>query len=126
MRKILIVDDELNILSVLEKFFKLNGFEVTRSDNCQEAMEYINSADNIDIVIVDLKIAGFSGIDILKHIGSLGKKIPAVILSGCSQLAEEDLEALRNLGYSETDVYCKPMDLFALLEVVNNKLSLKN
>lgn len=126
MHKILIVDDELQILNVLEKFFKLKEFEVICAKNGQEALEHINSEDNIGMVIVDLKMAGVSGLDVLRTLGGMSRKIPAVILSGCPQVAEEDLEMLKALGYSETDVYCKPMDLFALLEVVNNKLSLKS
>jgi len=126
MPKIMIVDDEVNILNVLEKFFKIKGFEVVCVNNGREALERVNSTDNISMLIVDLRMSGVSGVDILKSISVMNKKIPAVILSGCPQVDEKDLEELRKLGFSETDVYCKPMDLFVLLEVVNNKLSLKS
>lgn len=126
MPKILLVDDEVNILNVLEKFFKLKGFEVVCANNGRDALGHINSGDNIGMVIVDLRMSGVSGVDILKTIAAMNKKIPAVILSGCPQVDEKDLEELKKLGLSETDVFCKPMDLFVLLEVVNNKLSLKS
>jgi DNA-binding NtrC family response regulator len=126
MRRILIVDDELNILKVLEKFLTLKGFEVMCANRGEDALKNISSEATIDLIIVDLRMPQISGIDILKHVGSTRKKIPAIILSGCPLLEPQDSAALESLGYSEKDIYCKPVDLFSLLDVVNEKLPPQN
>ena len=93
--KILIVDDEENMLNMLKNFFLINDYECETATNGLEALEVLKK-DHIDIVITDMKMPKMDGMELLKIIRQKYEKISAVIMTG---FAEEytNTEAL-NLG----------------------------
>ncbi|MBN2789008.1 MAG: response regulator [Candidatus Delongbacteria bacterium] len=93
--KILVVDDEENMLNMLKNFFLINDYACQTATNGIEALKVINN-DHIDIVITDMKMPEMDGIELLKAIREDHKSISAVIMTG---FAEEytQTEAL-NLG----------------------------
>ena len=93
--KILIVDDEENMLEMLKKFFLINDYECKTATNGLEALDILKK-DQIDIVITDMKMPKMDGMELLKTIRKKYENISAVIMTG---FAEEytNTEAL-NLG----------------------------
>jgi len=123
MYKILVVDDEPNIVKVFEAFLIKNGFEVIKASGGEEAIKVLNSDTRIDLMLLDMKMPKVPGIDVINEMVRINKKIPTIILTG-SVDAEIYLIDLKALGYSREDVLCKPADLFELLELIKKKLGI--
>ncbi|NOR45859.1 MAG: response regulator [Candidatus Delongbacteria bacterium] len=93
--RILVVDDEENMLNMLKSFFLINEYDCKTATNGLEALEIIEN-NEIDIVVTDMKMPKMDGMELLKVIRKKHDDISAVIMTG---FAEEytQTEAL-NLG----------------------------
>lgn len=123
MYKILVVDDEPNIVKVFEAFLIKNGFEVITALGGEKAIEILNTDTKIDLMVLDMKMPKVSGLDIINEMVRINKKIPAIVLTGLID-AEKYLVDLNKLGYSQEDILCKPADLFVLSELIKKKLGI--
>lgn len=123
MYKILVVDDEPNIVKVFERFLIKNGFEVIKAAGGEEAIKVLNSDTKIDLMLLDMKMPKVGGIDVINEMVRINKKIPAIILTGSVE-AEKYLADLKVLGYSREDILFKPADLFEVLELIKKKLGI--
>lgn len=121
MQKILIVDDETRIVEVMENFLRRMGFEIIKAMGGEEAIKVLHSDTTPDLMVVDMKMPKITGVDVIKEMHELNKKIPAIILTGSIDVAEF-LRDLSALGFTEDDILTKPIDLFMLLEMVKKKL----
>ena len=121
MYKILAVDDEQGISSILERFLQKSGFEVLIAEGGQLAVDIISSNDDIDLIVLDIKMPGISGVDVLRELAKTNNKTPVVILSG-SIGVQENVDELNKLGYDEEQILYKPIDLMELLEKIKEKL----
>lgn len=65
--KIMIVDDEAPIRSLLDRILKVNGNERTLAASAEEARSYI-SKQNFDLILCDVKMPGESGMDFIRYI----------------------------------------------------------
>ena len=113
MPNILTVDDETTISSIVEKFLTKQGFSVTVANSGEAAIEIIRSRSDLDCIILDIKMPGLTGVDVLKAMRQDAIKTPVIILSG-SIGVQDNIEDLQELGYHEDDVLYKPVDLFEL------------
>ena len=125
MYKILVVDDEPEIVKVLEIFFIKKGFEVIAALGGEKAMELFHSGEKIDLMVLDMKMPKVKGIDVLKEMKKLNKRWPVIILSGTIDM-EKHKEELEEMDYSLDDIHYKPTDLYKLLDMVNKKLGLNS
>ena len=121
MPKILAVDDEKAISSIIEKFLTKSGYEVIVANGGQQAIDIISAVSDINMIVLDIKMPGVSGIDVLKFLKTQNNYIPVAILSGSIGI-QENVGVLSELGYSEEQVLYKPIDLNDLLERVKNTL----
>jgi DNA-binding NtrC family response regulator len=106
MRRILIVDDEEQIRSLLVDFFKTLNYETVVAPNGTEALTIVNQND-IDCILSDLIMPDMDGIELLKQIRSLGKKIPFIIITGYPTV-DSAIEAIKEGAY---DYVSKPLKL---------------
>ena len=121
MRKILAVDDEVAISDILYKFLTKSGYAVIVCNSGQQALDIISSDKTIDLLILDVKMPGLTGIEVLKAKADMNNNIPVLILSG-SIGVQENVDELNKLGYYEDQVLYKPIDLNELLERIREKL----
>jgi YesN/AraC family two-component response regulator len=82
--KILVVDDEENMLQMLNTFFTEKEFSCFTAKNGIEALKILGK-DEIDIVITDMKMPEMDGLELLKNIKEKHKNISAVIMTGFSE-----------------------------------------
>lgn len=82
--KILVVDDEENMLSMLKTFFVERGFECFTAGNGVEALNVLEK-NPIDIVITDMKMPEMDGMELLGIIKEKYENISAVIMTGFSE-----------------------------------------
>lgn len=88
-KKILVIDDEITIRTLLDKFLS-NLYEVNALNNGQEALTWLQGGNMPDLMIVDLEMPGMDGYEFLKQVKSSGffRSIPVMMLSGVDSSAE--------------------------------------
>jgi len=121
MNKILLVDDELNVLNALRR--ELNGhFDIVAFTNPIEALEHCKDT-HFDLVVADYKMPEMNGIEFLKQFGKLQPDASRLVLSG-----EADIDALIRT-INETHIYrflAKPWDQLELLSSIQQALNYRN
>jgi two-component system nitrogen regulation response regulator NtrX len=123
MSKILVVDDEIRIVDIIEKFLKINGFDVVKAIGGEDAIRVLSTDTRFDLMVLDMKMPKVNGLDVIQKKEELGKKFPVLLLTG-SVDAEKYLEELKDRGFTAEDILYKPIDLFVLLEKVKKKLGI--
>ena len=121
MHRLLVVDDELEIVKILEKYLTKVGFEVIATSEGDTAINRLVDDKALDMIILDMKMPKIKGIDILKKMKELNIVLSVIILTGSFD-EEKYLSDLRELGYNHDDILLKPIDLNTLLTMVNKKL----
>lgn len=84
MKKILIVDDEVQILNSISRIFSETDYETLTAENGFEALKLIESTD-IDMVISDLRMPVLNGYKLLSIVKEKHPKIIRIILSGYAE-----------------------------------------
>jgi two-component system nitrogen regulation response regulator NtrX len=115
-RSILIVDDELPVRESLRMILK-SRYEVHTAADGKEALQRIQK-DKIDLVTLDLKMPGLSGIDVLREIKKRNADIEVVVITAYGN-PQNLLEATR---YGAVDFINKPFDASDLIDSVNKSL----
>lgn len=107
-KKILIVDDDLEIVEVLRRFLEKTppGYAVQVATNGEDAVAAL-LVDAPDLVLLDLSMPGMNGLEVLRQID---RKIPVMIVSGNTD--SMPAEALKHGAFAYIP---KPFD-FAYLE----------
>ncbi|MFN3419927.1 MAG: sigma-54-dependent transcriptional regulator [Pyrinomonadaceae bacterium] len=120
-KSILVVDDEKNQREILETILTSEGYDVTTASSGEAAMKFVESR-RFDLVLTDLKMAGMSGLDLLKELTNFDKSIIVILLTAHGSV-DSAVDALRLGAF---DYLQKPYDQAKLLETVSralNKLS---
>lgn len=115
-KSVLIVDDDVKILSMLAKMFKKLGFEVSISSNENQALDLINTKKIFDIVISDLNLGNSDGLTLLHKIRKQRPSIKTILMSGDS-LSEDEIHLI-----SIDDFLAKPFELEELKRTVQKVL----
>jgi len=96
MKKILIVDDEPNMLLVLEAMLKREKYEVATASEGLEALELLKN-DDVAVVITDLKMPKLDGLGLLSEIEKDYPSIPVIVITAHGTIATA-VEALKKGG----------------------------
>jgi len=104
MNKILLIDDEPDILRVLGISLKADGYEVIPALNGAEALEAF-AREKPPIVITDIKMPGMDGIEVLEKIKALSPDTEVIIITGHGDIDN----AIESLKYGASDFINKPV-----------------
>jgi DNA-binding NtrC family response regulator len=104
--KILFVDDEQEILSIVENFLSPQGYHVTGVDSGLKALELIKERD-FDIVFTDLKMPEFGGLELLTAIKEYRPETEVVIVTGYGTIES----AIKAMKFGSYDYLQKPIKL---------------
>ncbi len=104
--KVLIIDDEMNICLTLKNILEDEGYE------CDFALEHktgMNKFENMipDIILLDVRLDGANGIDLLRDIKKIRKDTIVIMISGHSGIKE----AVQSIKYGAYDFLEKPLSL---------------
>jgi len=80
-RRILLVDDNANTLELLSDFLRGIGYAVRETRDAEEAMK-VAKEDPVDLAIIDLKIPGMDGINLMLSLRKIKPHLPVIIYSG--------------------------------------------
>lgn len=120
MAKILFIDDEELLIEYSIKFFSRRDHQVSSAYSGEEGLKLIKEIQP-DLVILDLKMEGMSGIDVLKVLRKEDSNTKVLILSG-----QDDFETQEEAKkYKINGFVSKPIDLHKLETMVNDVLSTK-
>lgn len=87
--RILFVDDEDNVRLLYKTTFEKEGYDVVLAKSGEEALDILEKDKDIDLIVLDIKMKGMSGLDTLQRIVKEERKIP-VILSTAYVSYQED------------------------------------
>lgn len=119
MRKILIIDDEPDILTVLSDFLSARGYAISMAMDGEEGVAKFDS-DQPELVLCDLKMPRKDGFQFLKEIRASKRWVPVIIISALTEPAN----ILKGYDFQADYYLTKPLDLNELLKSVEIMLSL--
>jgi CheY-like chemotaxis protein len=82
MKKILLVDDEPAILTVLEVLLNKLGYIVVLKSNAESALFLIREGVNVDLVITDYRMPGMNGVEFVRELRRILPSVPVHMLTG--------------------------------------------
>lgn len=118
MKGILIVDDQQGIRLLLNEVFKKEGYKTFLAANGIEAL-HIFDQEKIDCVLLDMKIPGMSGIEILKQLKEKNKQIPVFMMTAYGE--QEAVDEAMQLGVAK--YFTKPFNIFEVRDEINKIIS---
>jgi FixJ family two-component response regulator len=117
MRLVCIVDDDESLRRSVSNLLTSVGFRVETFVSAEAFLESIHR-ENTGCLVVDLRMPGMTGLDLLTHLATAGSRIPAVVLT-----AHDDNEARRRtLEAGAIAFFGKPFRADALLDAVRSAL----
>lgn len=119
--KILIVDDEESIRDICKRFLSREGYEVITAKNYQEAISGIEEV-HFDLIFLDIRLEGKTGIDILEKIKEMNLDSIVVIFTGFPSLET----ASKTLRLGAFEYLIKPINKTILLDTTKNALRHKS
>lgn len=115
--KILIVDDQFGIRILLNEVFKKEGYETFQAANGIQAIDVVNK-HNPDLVLLDMKIPGMDGIEILKRVKNINPNISVIIMTAYGEL--DMIQEAKDLG--ALTHFSKPFDIDDMRNAVKKYL----
>src|SRR6476469_6848793 len=117
MKRILIVDDEVNIGVLLSKFLIRNGFEVSTSTSGSVAMELLEK-DSYNLVLCDFRLEDTDGREMLRKIKASYPATGVIIITGYSDI-KLAVELIKMGAY---DYITKPLYPDEILNTINKAI----
>jgi len=116
--RLLVVDDEESLRTVLCSELVSEGFKVQNAGDGDEAIEILNK-EEFDLVLLDIKMPRVNGFDVLKHVKEKHPATKVVMLTGFADLKN----AIESKKLGAEDFVSKPYDLVDLLTTIERVLS---
>ncbi len=118
--RVLLVDDEPIILSIVEINLRLSGFEVATCSNGEDALQRAEEFGP-DVVVLDVVLPGIDGFEVCRRLRTLPavSDVPVIMLT--AQAQDEDRRRGYALGVQE--YLTKPFDPPALVELVRSAVA---
>ncbi len=123
MPRVLVVDDEPNILLSLEFLMQQAGFEVTTAEDAEQAQALI-SQQVPDLILLDISLPGMSGFDLLEQLRAddATRQLPVVMLTAHGREVEKE----KGMALGASDYITKPFSTRELVSRVQALLESGN
>ncbi|MGM0380864.1 MAG: response regulator [bacterium] len=115
--RVLVVDDEKEIVDMIVRNLKLEGYDIEGVTDPKEALEKIKE-ENIQVVITDIKMPRLSGVDLLKEIKKIDGIVQVIMITGYVTPSN----IISSLSRGANDCLFKPLDMDRLKEAVDNSV----
>ena len=111
---VLVVDDEQDIRDACERILSRVGYQVQKASRGDEALDILNK-ESVDIMLLDLKMPGMDGLEVLERVRKQNTDIQVIVITGYATV-ETAIEAMKQGAY---DFIPKPFEPDQLRIVVN-------
>ncbi len=120
MQRLLVVDDESNLLYALKKYLSTPTLEVLTAATAQEGLRLVK--DGLpDAVILDVRLPDMSGLDAYDRIRQLDPLLPVIVVTAFAR-SETAIEAMRRGAF---EYLLKPVDYHQLQQAVAKALEVR-
>ncbi len=109
--KVLVVDDEPDFLKLIKRRLGKRNIDVHVAESGQQALDFL-SESTADVVVLDVKMPGMSGIETLKEVRRRHNEIEVIMLTGHGSM-QSGIEGISHGAY---DYMLKPFSIDDLLE----------
>ncbi len=116
-RKILVIDDERELLTLMTDLLVDEGYQVRTAANGSDGIR-LNERENPDLIILDLRMPEMDGIETLRRIRKKDDKVKVVILTGYG--SPDTIRAAADLDVSE--YLSKPFENDQLVRIIGEML----
>jgi DNA-binding response OmpR family regulator len=96
--RILIVDDDPDLVSLLEVSMRVAGYDVAKAERGEEALEMVKSFDP-HVIVLDIMMPGMTGFDVLRHLRTEFENPPEVVILS-ARTNSNDIVLGKELGAS--------------------------
>jgi len=117
-RLVSIVDDDASLRRSLRNLLMSVGLRVETFESAEAFLESVHR-ENTGCMVLDLRMPGMSGLDLLRHLAARGTRIPVIILTAY----RDDETRRRSLDAGAVEFLEKPFQSAALLDAVRSALS---
>jgi two-component system nitrogen regulation response regulator GlnG len=121
MARLLVVDDEPNVLYSIKKGFQTDSLTVDVAQSGRQALERIRQTPP-DAVILDVRLGDMSGLEVFDQIRKIDSRLPVILMTAYAT-TETAIEAMKRGAF---DHLVKPVELSQLREVVQRALELSH
>jgi DNA-binding response OmpR family regulator len=118
--KVLLVDDEEELVQALSERLRLRGFDVVVALSGEQALSILQETAP-DLMVLDLKMPGIDGMDVLRTARQVTPQVQVIMLTGHG--SEKDREAAMRLGVF--DYLQKPVDITELVAALNRAAAVR-
>lgn len=119
--KLLVVDDELIVRESLLHWFEEENYQVDTADSAEEALKKLQ-AGKYDVYLLDMKMPGMSGIELLEKIKEVDQEAIVILITAYASV-QTAIKALKEGAY---DYLTKPVDPDELNHILENALKQKS
>lgn len=119
-RRILICDDEKEILEILELYLDKEGYEILKASDGIEALDAVKNNPDIDLSILDIMLPKIDGYKVVKEIRKLSN-MPIILISAKNQ----DADKILGLDLGADDYITKPFNPLEVVARVNAQIRRK-
>ncbi|MDD5761141.1 MAG: sigma-54 dependent transcriptional regulator [bacterium] len=114
IKRVLVVDDEPMIVSLLSTVLRENGWDVTEARSGTDGIDQLDKG-RFDVILTDLVMPGDSGIDLLRAAKEIHPDIEVILMTGYAT-ADTAIEAMRNGAFHYIMKPLKPAEVVNLVE----------
>ena len=113
--RILIVDDEEDLVSTMAERLALRGFQVETATRATDALRHVSEED-FSVLILDVRMPGIGGLKLMAEIKRKQPDLPVILFTGHGSVADAE----RGMREGAFDYLMKPIDLDELIEKIRN------
>ena len=113
---ILVVDDEVNVIESFRQLLE-DDYRVSTATSGEEALEKVEK-ENLDLILLDIKMPGMDGIEVLRRIGELKENVDVIMVTAVNTM-KTAIEAMKLGAY---DYITKPFDVDEVIVSINKAL----
>jgi len=119
--KLLIVDDQYGIRILLNEVFQKEGYQTFQAANGVQAIDIVKK-HSPDLVLLDMKIPGMDGIEILKRLKEMTPDIRVIIMTAYGEL--DMIQEAKDLG--AITHFAKPFDIDEIRDAVKQNMPMNS
>lgn len=119
--KILIVDDEPSICTVICDYLRLQGYSCASANAVDSALKILETVTDVDCILSDIKMPGKTGLDLLRSVKSYWPEMAVILFTGNAEIHT----AVSSMQEGAYDFILKPIQLKQVIHSITNALEKK-